>query len=148
MSKVKGWRCPNCGQMLPVGGRIMKCQFCGTEFEKSDDYEQFGIGKVLWLPMGTSEICRYVKIPAYYFRDEKDQKGAVMYGFQKMCEEFADELMKYVEFEVTQDHMHDHILMRGRVKVVRPEKHNIHNMFAMMQDAEEIQAHFEREDRR
>ena len=32
---IKGYRCPNCGSMIPISsGRVLKCECCGSEFEK------------------------------------------------------------------------------------------------------------------
>ena len=40
MAELNGYRCPNCNAMIPIPkhGNIYKCECCGSEFEKEQDY--------------------------------------------------------------------------------------------------------------
>lgn len=116
MSEIKGYKCPNCGSMIPIprSGRIFKCEHCGSEYEKENDYLYPIKIEVCNAKLVTLE-CRK-SIPDEYMRG--DIKEAVIeHTLNSIAHELAKSIVPFMEIKSYKDICNLTTVIGGRIKI-------------------------------
>lgn len=118
--KPKGYRCPNCGQMLPISrSGVMKCQYCGGEFKTDDGYAPLRIEEVHFRAI---EIGCQVQVPEFVFTDNPER--AIALSLHEMSKQMAEKLIPLMNLRVDTDPLwlnEGRIKIQGRIKVGIPD---------------------------
>lgn len=110
---MKPYICTQCG------GRInpakMRCEYCGTQYEQQYDrivrVETYQIQPVT------------LQATASYPKELIDVVGAADISREmcgRMARDIAEELTKYIDYQVQEDPCADRLIARGRVRVLPP----------------------------
>lgn len=110
---MKPYICTQCG------GRInpakMRCEYCGTQYEQKHDQivrvETYQIQPVT------------LQASACYQKELVDLIGAADISREicgQMAAKIADELTKYIDYQVQEDPYTNSVIARGRVRVLPP----------------------------
>lgn len=121
MADLKGYRCPNCGQMIPISqGRIFKCEFCGSEYEKEDDYL-----KPLRVEVINAKIVKLeykAKLDEYYLRDERYKEDYINHTINDIAHKLAEQIVPFMEIRSYKDMREMTTIISGRVRVAEPNE--------------------------
>ena len=127
MSDLKGYRCPNCGQMLPISrSGIYTCEYCGSQYKAEDEY---GVLKIERLPFKSIQLTLQKRIALEYLIDRPQE--ILAYSLEEMAKEMAEKLLPYMEYDIAQDPQYMDCRMRGRIRIAIPERNPIEAIQAM-----------------
>lgn len=117
---IKGYRCPNCNSMIHISNsRILRCECCGSEFERTDDYIKPLKVEVCEVPIVTLGTC--VSIPAFELRTRPDARDYIIGStVERISRELADQIIPFIQFQNEHDVMNDQYRLYGRVKIADP----------------------------
>lgn len=127
MSELKGYRCPNCGNMLQLsqrGSGIYRCECCGSEYEK--DYDG-GMGLVIRPYVVRPQIETFESVAKldHYMLDEvlseENKVGIVEHTIKSMARDLAEQLIPYIEITTQRDLCTMALMIRGKLQVVKPD---------------------------
>lgn len=122
MSKLTGYKCANCGQMLPIPkGNIFKCEYCGSEYER-DDYTD--VLKPLYVQVLHADVAtlksNYI-LDRYTMQHTDRAQDALEHAIENCANKMAEQLVPYIEWH-TYTRPEDFVVVEGRLKVVRPDE--------------------------
>ena len=111
---MKAMICTQCG------GRInpakMRCEYCGTQYEQQHDR----IVRVETYQVSPVTLQASVSFGREYF----DVIGAADMSKEicgRMASEIAEELVKYIEYQIQEEPYTSSVIARGRVRVLPPD---------------------------
>ncbi len=118
MNDIKGYRCPNCGSMIPLkGGKILKCEACGTEFEREDN----DIRPVYVTTIQGEDVVIGTRIYGHEMEAfTHDPDGFLEYKLKGMAHELAQAILPYIELDVSHDIQTCGLAIRGKVRIGQP----------------------------
>lgn len=111
---MKAMICTQCG------GRInpakMRCEYCGTQYEQKHDkivrVETYQVSPVTL----QASVC--------FGKEDADFLGPAVMSRQicgRMASEIAEELVKYIEYQIQEEPYTSSVIARGRVRVLPPD---------------------------
>lgn len=121
MADLKGYRCPNCGNMIPISrSNIYKCEYCGSEYEKEDD----------WLKPLRVEVCEAhlvnldfkTKLNDVYLKDEQIKEKYIQHTVDGIAHELAKQIVPFMEIRTYKDMREMTTVIAGRVRVAEPNE--------------------------
>ena len=118
-NNIKGYRCPNCGSMIPIsGGRVLKCECCGSEFEK----ERNDIQRIYTTTnIDGEDILIGTRIYGYEMEHFKaDPEGFLEYKLNDMSRKLAAAILPHISIDVSEDIMTGGLAIRAKVRVGQP----------------------------
>ena len=100
---IKGYRCPNCGSMIPISsGRVLKCECCGSEFEK----EHKDIQRIYTTNIDGEDVLIGTRIYGYEMECFKaDPEGFLEYKLNDMAHKLAESILPHISIDVSEDLM-------------------------------------------
>ena len=115
---IKGYRCPNCGSMIPISsGRVLKCECCGSEFEK----EHKDIQRIYTTNIDGEDVLIGTRIYGYemeYFK--ADPEGFLEYKLNDMAHKLAESILPHISIDVSEDLRTGGLAIRAKVRVGQP----------------------------
>lgn len=123
MDELTGYRCPNCGQMLPISrSGIFTCEFCGSQYEKENS----------WLRPLTVQVCtaRLQKLVAKeYIPDHvvKELDAANCKGdysemvLKRMAHQLGESLIPFMKIRTYKDIKTMTTIIGAEVRVAEPD---------------------------
>jgi len=120
---IRGYRCPNCGAMIPVkSGRVLKCECCGSEFERTrSDLIPYQV-----VTFEGEDIVIGTRISQWEmdetFRDAVQAEDFLEYKLNEMARKLATSIMPYIEVVVHEDLERGGMLIRGKVRIGKPTR--------------------------
>lgn len=121
MSDLKGYRCPNCGQMLPISksrGGIVTCEYCGSEYKVEGD-DPFNL-RIERIPFRSVRFSMQASIPRECCYNGEDMKMAFHYTVEELANALAEKLLNIMEIEVCQDIPYGDFKVRSSMRVAVP----------------------------
>ena len=108
MAELNGYRCPNCNAMIPIPkhGNIYKCECCGSEFEKEQDYlkplkVEVCHAKLVTLGYKTAIQDEYLKDKT--IKEIAEHFGLTPYRMKTIIEDALPKLQKQFELAKLRD---------------------------------------------
>lgn len=111
--KIKPMICTQCG--APINRERMICEYCGTRYEKKNN-DMLRIETYPVLPAILNGSVSYPKEVALTV--DPGELSKMVCG--QLAMKIADELAKYIDYAVQEDPISDHVIVRGRVRVLPP----------------------------
>lgn len=117
MAELNGYRCPNCNAMIPIPkhGNIYKCECCGSEFEKEQDYL-----KPLKVEVCNAKLVTLgykTAIQDEYLKDETIKEKVIEHSLNNIAHELAKKIVPYMEIEIYKDPCKMLTIINGRVRI-------------------------------
>lgn len=116
MSEYKGYRCPNCGQMIPLSqNRIIKCEYCGSEYEKEQDTI-----KPLRIEVCNAEIITLgykQRLREEYLVNENIKEKYIEHTIDGIAHHLAKEIVPYTEVKSYRDLATMETIISGKVRI-------------------------------
>lgn len=117
MSEIKGYRCPNCGSMIPIpsNGRIYKCKYCCSEYEKEYDYL-----KPLKIEVCEARLVNLMyteTIPDEYLVNADIKEKVIEHTLNNIAHELSKQIVPFMEIESYKDFEKMVTVVKGRVKI-------------------------------
>jgi len=129
MSKLKGYQCSQCGQMLPISktrNGICTCEYCGSQYRVEDDCGRL---KIETLPFRSIQLTLSKRIAYEYLKENPTETLA--WSLEEMASEMAEKLMPYLEFEMEHDIKYMDYRLRGSVRIAIPQRSGLEAFEAM-----------------
>lgn len=116
MSEYKGYRCANCGQMIPISqSRIIKCEYCGSEYEKENDLLKPIKFEVCETKLVTLEYRERLR-EEYLLNDNMKEKY-IEHTLDGIAHHLAKQIIPYIEVKSYRDLTTMETIISGRVKI-------------------------------
>lgn len=116
---AKGYRCANCGNMLPISWNgVMKCPSCGSQYKEEGG--MLSLVRVEKIPFESTTIAGRVIIDPYLFY--KKPEAAFELSLKRMASNMAEQIMPLMEVETYYDHARAEYEIRGRIRVAVPSR--------------------------
>ena len=113
-----GYRCANCGKMLPASRvGIVKCECCGSEYRIEDNYTLRPL-KVEQLPFNVQILRGQTEIPREFL--QYDPQGVFESSLHRMAEQMAEKLMPLMQLDLQYDPMRMHYIIGSQIRVAYP----------------------------
>ena len=117
MAELNGYRCPNCNAMIPIlkHGNIYKCECCGSEFEKEQDYL-----KPLKVEVCNAKLVTLgykIAIQDEYLKDETIKEKVIEHNLNNIAHELAKKIIPYMEIEIYKDPCKMLTIINGKVRI-------------------------------
>ena len=120
MSNPKGYRCANCGNMLPISrDGIMTCPSCGSQYKEEDG--MLAPVRVEHIPFESTTIAGRIVIDPYLFYNNPE--AAFEVSLKRMAQMMAEKIMPLVELETHYDIATLRHELYGRLRVAIPNRH-------------------------
>ena len=104
MSEVTGYRCSNCGKMLPISTAskgIVTCDCCGSQYKIKDSYLE--PMRIITSHINFTTVEGRVVIPDYILRDVGDRTSFMEMTLQNMAKNLAEKLVPLMKLETNYD---------------------------------------------
>lgn len=111
---MKNLTCSRCGGI--INPKTYQCEYCGTYFEKPNNPEM--PLRVLSVPTNVIPLQTEVAFDKDWFMTSMDM-GEYVYG--TTADRLAHELVKYMDFKITENPPCNQVIAKGKVRVVLPE---------------------------
>lgn len=117
MSEITGYRCPNCGNMVPISrGSVLTCAYCGSQFEKERD-------SYYHTTFEGDDIIIGTRITGWEMDEiKKGDRGEefLEYKLKEMAHKLAEALLPRIAIDVSEAPLTGDVLIRGKVRIGRP----------------------------
>lgn len=119
MNTPKGYRCANCGNMLPISrSGIMKCECCGSEYKVEDD--QVIPFRVEHIQFRTETIGASYVIPEEMLK--YNPEAAFEVTLEKMAHGMAEKIAPLMDIRVGYDPMYFTYKLDAKLRVAIPSQ--------------------------
>lgn len=127
---AEGYRCPNCGAMLPISKTyrgICTCQHCGGEYKITDDYMveplTVEVCQVPLIDIKMQQLISHEAIEQIKWSHAEEAYMEHMMG--AMAINLSKKLLPFIETYVEQDMFTMNTVINGRIKVAKPISNNV-----------------------
>ena len=119
MSELKGYRCSNCGQMLPISsGRIFKCEYCGSEYEKENEDLKPLLVETCEAKLITFESK--VRLNDHILADERCKEDYIKATLSTVAHQLAEQIVPYMEVKSYKDIRSMTTVIGGKIRIAEP----------------------------
>lgn len=116
MSDYKGYRCPNCGSMIPATSRrIIKCGSCGSEYEREDEYLKPLIIEVSEVKLVNLEYRE--RLRDEYLINDNMKELYIKHTLDGIAHQLAKDIIPYMEVKSYKDLQTMETIINGRIKI-------------------------------
>ncbi len=117
MAELKPLICKRCGGALdPV---TLKCSYCGTYHRWEES--RFGRESYIIVDRPGVEVLGVQQAFNRWDLSEMPKEAIAEITHRSLCGELAEALYPYMEFEMSDDYRTDSAIIRGRLRVVKPD---------------------------
>lgn len=121
MSEVTGYRCTNCGKMLPISNAqrgIVTCECCGSQYKIKDSYLE--PMRIITSHLNYTTVEGRVVIPDYILREVGDRTSFMEMTLQNMAKNLSEKLVPLMRLETCYDPMEMAWNLYGSLRVAIP----------------------------
>ena len=120
MSKPVGYRCNNCGNMLPISrSGVLKCQFCGSEYKVKEDYSVTPV--IVRQQLFDYETLEgRTVIPDWLLRDANNKEKLFETTLSQMARNMSEKLLPLMQLSYNYDPEYMQYNLYGRIRVAIP----------------------------
>lgn len=118
MAELKALICKRCGGTLdPV---TLKCSYCGTYHKFNPDYGMLKESRIIVDRPGVEVLGVQQAFDRWELANMPKEAIAEI-THRSLCGKLAEALYPYMEFEMSDDYFTDSAIIRGRLRVVKPD---------------------------
>ena len=116
--ELKPLVCKRCGGALDPN--TLKCSYCGTYHKVDSDYGFVRETRIIVDRPGVEVLGVQQAFDRWQLADMQKEAIAEI-THRGLCEKLAEALYPYMEFEMSDDYFTDSAIIRGRLRVVKPD---------------------------
>ena len=123
MSEVTGYRCSNCGKMLPINtarNNIVTCECCGSQYRIKDSYLE--PMRIITSHLNFTTVEGRVIIPDYILREVGDRPSFMEITLENMAKNLAEKLVPLMKLETNYDIRRMEWNLYGSLQVAVPSE--------------------------
>lgn len=119
MADLKGYRCPNCGNMIPISrSNIYKCEYCGSEYEKENEYLKPLLVETCEAKLITFESK--ARLDDHILADEKCKEDYIKATLSTVARQLAEQIIPYMEVRSYKDISSMTTVIGGKIRIAEP----------------------------
>ena len=115
MDELKPLICKRCGG--EIDRHDMKCHYCGTYYI----YEDVSTKSVIKVDFPGVEVLNVAQAFSRFELANMPKEAIAELTHRSLCGKLAEALYPYMEFEMSDDYLTDNAIIRGRLRVVKPD---------------------------